>query len=306
MRFDMCRLRWVCLFMITSVCTFAVSACASQRGGPAASVVVRNDAILLVPNIEAGEVGWCVSEPSGYSCPDGPVRTPIIAESWSGESQPPVSEGYALTTGQVATVSIGGRRVRTRYESALPRGLRVVTVEVHGRFGSKLTPIGHLRFLPFDASGKAITERVSSREPFKLPTQPVSDPEHPSDRMCEIRVSAPLRGLAAEKADTVVAVKPYNAPIGNTLASCANTQYRLGGRRLKAAVMLNASYPGTAPGFLPGMRSLSGGAGVFEAPGVEGEMVGRRIRGAWLFVSGSGALEQRLAVLNHLSASVNL
>jgi hypothetical protein len=312
-RLRMVHLRRFCLVGAIGVCVLAVSACASTGDAatdPTAKVVILDEPIRLVPNINTGEVGWCVTDPHGYSCPYGFVRTPVIIASWSRSSPPPVSEGYAVTTSQVVTVSIAGRRVPTRSESVLPRGLRIVTVEVRGTPGrsrsDSRSAAGRLRFTPLNADGEAITELLTSPEPFNLPVEAVADPEHPGNVACEIEVAAPLAGLVAEAASVVREVKPFKSAISSTLAACANTQYRLNGRRVVAAVMISASDPGARPAYLPGMHPIKGHAGVFQTPGIEGQMVGRRISGAWLFVSGGGVLLQRLNLLEHIRAKFEL
>jgi hypothetical protein len=307
----MLYVRQLCLVGAISACVLAVGACSSMGNAvtdsPAAKVVIRDEPIRLVSNTRTGQVGWCVIDPRGYLCPYGFVRTPVIVTSWSGGSPPPVSEGYAITTSQVAAVSVAGRRVPTRSESVLPRGLRVVTVEVRGTPGrsrsDSRSAAGLLRFRPFNASGEAMTERLTRPEPFNLPVEAVPDPEHPGNGACEIEIAAPLTGLVAEKASVVTEVKPYKSAISSTLAACANTQYRLDGQRVVAAVMINASAPGDTPAYLPGMRPIEGRAGVFLTPGIEGQMVGRRIPGAWLFVSGGVGLSQRLNLLEHIRAT---
>jgi hypothetical protein len=305
--------RQFCLVGTISACVLAVSACSSTGSAatdPTAKVVIRDEPIRLVPDIDIGEVGWCVIDPRGYLCPYGFVRTPVIVTSWSRSGPPPVSEGYAVTTSQVVTVSVAGRRMPTRSESALPRGLRVVTVEVRGTHGrprsDSRSAAGLLRFRPFNASGEAIIERLTRPEPFNLPVEAVPDPEHPGNGVCEIEIAAPLAGLVAETASVVREVKPYKSAISSTLAACANTHYRLDGQRDVAAVMIDASAPGTTPAYLPGMRPIKGRAGVFQTPGIEGQMVGRRIPGAWLFVSGGGVLLRRLNLLEHLRATFEL
>lgn len=292
-----------------SASLLAVSAC-SSTGSPATSVVVRDVPVLFIPNIESGEVGWCVSEPNGYSCPDGPTRTPIIAESWNRSYPPPVAEGYVVTTSQVVAVSIEGRRMPTRRESTLPYGLRGIMVEIRGLRGESESTFTkkarRVRIIPYNARGKRIAERPTNSVPFKLPTESVVDAEHPRNGACRIEVARPLAGLAVEEANTVVKVKPYKSLISGTLASCANTRYRLSGQRLVAAIMLDASHPGSQPENLRTMRLLAGHTDVFQTPGIEGEMVAKRIPGAWLFVGGRGELQQRLILLEHLRARVHL
>jgi hypothetical protein len=293
-------------------CILTVSACSSTSSSATNStttVVTRDSPIFLVPNIHVGEIGWCVVEPNGYECLEGITRTPVISESWSRSEPPPVSRGYAITTSQVRTVSVAGRHVPTRSEETLPPGLRVVTVEAYGGRSQSESGNGRARrlhFVPFNARGEVVAERLTSREPGKFSVEAVSNPERPTTGACRIELAAPLTGLVAEAANVAVGVKPYRSAVSGAYASCANTLYQFGDKRLIVAIMLNASDPGATPGDLPGMRPLDGHPGFIETLGIEGEMVGRRLPGAWLVVSGRGVLTQRLKLLEDIRATLNL
>ena len=88
--------------------------------------------------------------------------------------------------------------------------------------------------------------------------------------------------------------------------SCASTEYVLHGQSLEAAVVLDGEHPGSTPAAIPGMESVPGHAGVVQSRAVAEDLVGRRIRGAWLLVEGRDDLRQRLAVLAQLRATVHL
>jgi hypothetical protein len=71
-------------------------------------------------------------------------------------------------------------------------------------------------------------------------------------------------------------------------------------------MLLDAAHPGVTPAPLPGMQPLVGHSGVFIGPGPESGELARRIPGAWLVVADGEDLAQRLVLLEHLQAKVNL
>ncbi len=296
------------LVQAVTVCVLVLTACAS--GHPSAALVVRHDQIRLVPDIEAGEVGWCAVTLKGFTCPDGSTEAPIISESWTRSSPPPITQGYVVTTNQVRAVSInGGHPIATRSESTLPNEFRVVAVEVrdrHGALGSNPRTIRpNVRL--FDGRGRLISERRIRVGLFRLPTAVVPDPDHPTHGACRIEDQpVPIVGLVADEANVATQVIPDKDPLGKAFMSCANTKYHLGGQRLAAAVLLDASHPGLAPPRLPAMRPLAGSTAIVEAPGLEGEMAARRVSGGWLVVEGGNSVGQRVAVVRHLRASIHL
>ncbi len=304
--YDCPMLRLVFVILLVS-CVLGVAACSSS-GHPSASLVIRDKPISLVPDIEAGEVGWCVVTRNSVGCLDGPPREPIVSESWSRSDPPPVSEGSAITISSVRAVLIDGRRVPTRREGALPDGLRTVTVELQGPLSTTFRKqVGNARFAPLNVRGGRITERRISRELFKLPTESVPDPAHPAAGSCRIQVSGRLTEFVAESARVVTQLTPYKSVIRGTFSSCAKTTYRVRGQQIVAAVLLDAAHPGSTPAALPAMQSLQGHHEIFRAPGeFEGDMIARRIHGAWLVVSGPSGVQQRLALLEDLRATIHL
>lgn len=289
------------------ICMLTAAACASSvsRTSP-----VRNDGtVLLVPDIEVGSAGWCVVVPDGFSCPSQPGRSPILFEEWSRTNPPPVAEGYAVTTSEVATVTVaGGHNVATRRESELPDGLRAAFVDIRtAREQSKaqFEKARRPRFSPISASGKVLGERASgTRLLVESPTRTLSNLGARTFGSCRIE-ARPLNGLRAESRSVVTAVKAEGGLLPGALLSCATTEYRLGSGLLLAGVLLDALHPGRPPGPLPAMRPLRGKPGVFEAPDVEGEMICRRIEGGWLVVAKGENLQQGLTLLDNLRAIVN-
>jgi hypothetical protein len=303
------------------VCAIIASACSSSSRAstsPAAvgykSITINPAPIRLVPETEAGIAGWCVAKPNGATCQEGRPREPIIAGSWSSSNPPPVTEGYALTLSQVAAVSVnGGPRIPTRHEAALPDGLRVVAVTIHGVKPPRLSGASKrrrfdLRFTARNVKGEPIVELATPHPRLvatPLPTLSLQDPANPTSGVCRIETATSLAGLVAEGGSVLTQVRPNRGLLGEAFLSCASTGYSLEGWSPVAAILLSASQPGSTPPSLPAMQRLPGHPGIFEAPGSNGEMVARRISGAWLVVE-RAPLQQRLTLLEHLRATLDL
>jgi hypothetical protein len=54
------------------------------------------------------------------------------------------------------------------------------------------------------------------------------------------------------------------------------------------------------------MEPVPGHTDIYQAPGPEGELLGRRIAGAWLVVEKGQGLQQRLGFLEHLRVELEL
>lgn len=306
--------------MLVSACGASVSG--GTGGGSGAAIPYK---VLFVPETTAGWAGWCfgaVGVPGG-ACGNGEQRAPVIEETWNGGDQPSETVGVAVTTDQVARVAIGRVRsgdarvvegtVATRAETELPAGLRVVVARVNGRnlFGSDNGPP---QFIPLSASGSVIPQpsgETASQLMLPIPTRKVSDPANPSRGICEIQIKGRPSDLSASDAKVITEVHGYSGFVGDGFITCASTSYELAGWPLRATVLLSASHPGARPPSLMAMRPLPGHPGVFSVPeggessGPENEQYARRVQGGWLIVS-KAKPAQRLALLEHLSAKVNV
>jgi hypothetical protein len=301
-----------------ALCVAGTASCSSGQ----TSEVVVDEKVLLVPQVRAGWVGWCALLQHGGGC-EASGHSPILVETWGGASPPPVTEGMALTTRQVAALaiyqghglSIHPRRVRyvpwrrwhaisTRTEPTLPDGLRVAVVQLRGLFirPSMLPP----RFVPVNASGKPLAETANPEAiGVETPTRHVSATATTSTGPCRIG-ALHLHGVLAFGAYVILRASSHRGLIGRPFMSCASTLYELAGWRVTAAVLLDAVKPGAVPAMLPNMQPVPRHHGVFQALCSEGEMVARRIPGAWLVATGGNGLQQRLMVLEHLKASVHI
>jgi hypothetical protein len=254
-------------------------------------------------------VGWCVTDTTGngggFSCTIAPTGSdPIIHESWSGFEPPPVTHGLAVTTGEVTAVSVGGGPpIPTRLEPGLPYGLRAVLVEINGKLGSLLGEA--LRFTALDPTGRRLPRPARARrDPERgLPVRAWQRPARPTSGACQLTTDH-VPGLTAQWGASVQRLKSSSGIIGRPYLSCVDTEYYLENWPLDAAVVLDATRPGTPPAPLLRMRPVHGRPGVVQAPGAQKDIVGRRIPGAWLLVEGGSGLRQRLTVLEHLHATV--
>jgi hypothetical protein len=265
--------------------------------------------LVLVAPVQGGLVGWCMAyqtpHRSGGKCPVIPTaERPIVAEAW-GAGATSATEVVMLTTSEVATVSVAGGRspVATRAEAGLPYGLRAAYVEIPG---PEAPPARRPRITPLGAGGQAIAQPGPASTPpgYGLPTRSWQRPAHAPRGVCAISAT-PLSGLSAQSGHVVVALRSFRGIIGRPFLSCVDTEYRLNNALLDAGVVLDAAHPGAVPAALPGMKAVPGHGGVFQAPGWDGRLIGRRTHGAWLLVEGGNGLSQRLTVLEHLRAAVH-
>lgn len=243
---------------------------------------------------------------------------PIVAQGGSGQS-PSVQVGVVLTTSEVAAVSVdGGRAIPTHAESVLPDHLRAAVVEVRNgplenvpRFGVGPRP---LHFVPLDSDGAPIQQVMEPRGSlvFTVPSRKWKDPASPPRGICEIRARH-LGGLMVQGGIVASRIHPHPSLVAQPLLACVSSLYRFEGFSLLASVLLDVAHPGSVPGSLPAMRPLSGHPGVFQAFGgafgglsSNGQILARRIAGAWLVVAEGSGIQQRLTLLEHLSATIHI
>jgi hypothetical protein len=273
--------------------------------------VVRSYDVLLVPQLQAGTAGWCMTVvmPAKRSC--GVPRSsdgPIFAEDCDGDR----SSGFevaVLTASWVPAVSIGGGpAVRTRSEPDMLNGLRAAFVETHFSGRGEL---GCPKAVPLNDDGTTMKARASPRGllAFALPgVRRWQRPGRPVRGLCTITTRR-VRGYSAHWGGVVTRVHPIHGLVGRALLSCADTEYfSREEESMDAAVLLAAAAPGGLPPELPGMKPLAGHHGIFEAPGFGGEIVARRIHEGWLVVEEGGigglGIHEATGLLEDLSAIV--
>jgi hypothetical protein len=280
--------------------------------------VISGKEVRLLPRLGAGEGGWCLTDSpeSPGVCGEGRAfRGPVRAESWSSygsSAQVPVREGIAVTESSVTAVSIeGSPAIPTRAELALPNNSRAVAVEMRGgsvrdQHGFRV-PAYASRFVPLDSRGVPVPqpgEQHIHQLTYRVPIRRWAPPQSAGSGVCQIVVERAGK-FVAQGGAVASRVVAENGLVGRPFFSCASTSYHVGPSAVLASVLLDASRPGTTPASLPAMRPISGHPGFFQAPGVEGGIVARRIPDAWIVVS-RGSLQQRLSLLERLDATVRL
>lgn len=310
-------------------CTSAVFGCSRSATYSAdVSRPAQNSHVLLVPELRGGMAGWCLA--TGYEtrtegssgCGELTTSTgPIFVEKDCDESQAGIHL-YALTTGEVAAVSVyGGTPIPTTTNATLPDGLHAVAIEVLRHNGHPSVGLDCPRMTPLDVDGKPMryAGKRAARLTFasRLPGTkewdrgvPGEHPEwnsrRPAHGACELRATRLPRETSARWGSVATVIRAEKGLVGHALLSCVDvTYFYLGEHALTAAVLLNASHLGATPPPLPGMESLAGHPGIFEAPS---NRFARRIHGAWLVVEEEDDIGPSvpLELLEHLHTTIHL
>jgi hypothetical protein len=267
--------------------------------------------IRLSPSLDGDTYGWCMAvvkvAVAGGSCSATPVASTPLAFIMSESSAKTQRETVVvLTDPWVAAILVNGnRRVSTLALRGLPYGLRVARIVIP--LTARRSPSGRLgvpapalpSFVALDAQGRKLPS------PFEFKR---GAPIHLSSHgPCALN-AAGLPGLTPEWSHVASAITPFAGTIvGRAFLSCIDTEYYLRNSPLDAAILLDASHPGTAPAPIPGLTAVTGEPGYFNGPGdFKGELTAARRGDGWLVVAGGKSLEQRLEVLRHLTASVRL
>lgn len=290
---------------ITVMTTLAVVATLAACSGAIDARATRHQ-VLLVPPLQAGWSGWCFATSTEGGCAAGYTQPPIAAETWSATGPPSVANGYALTAGDVAAISVGGRRrVTTMAAPGLPAGLRVAQIELTA-FNPEREPFP--RFIPLDASHRAMAQSPL-RTPLHNGALEIEDPVQTVNRGREVH-AAPcslaarhLAGLVVGSGSVIRDAHAFTGLIGLGFTVCERMAFDLRGWPLVGVILINASHPGAYPRDLPAMTLTGTGSTTVRAPGPEGELAAKRIAGGWLVVSGANST-QRLALLDHLIGTV--
>jgi hypothetical protein len=271
----------------------------------------------LLPPVQAGTVGWCVSFETGsdssWGCElDAMPGEPILAESWSGSGPPPVALAHALTAANVAAVSLEGVQIPTQARPGLPYGLRAVIVELPGThlLESDLPGRG---LTPLDRSGSQIPRgsKTSRRELLlrqQVGLEPIRSWKRPqaiAQGVCKLS-AAGLAGLTPEWGRVVTHLTPAPGMIGDGFISCVDTEFYFDNWPIDAAVLVDAAHPGAArPVAIPNLTPVRGHPGLLSGKAGNGGLLARRVGEAWVVIEGGSGLAQRLEVMAHLDARVS-
>ncbi len=267
-----------------------VTLAAAQREVGQAGFDVR-----LVPTLSVGYAGWCEipeerGRADGSAC--GPLPNPggPVLQSF-GWGEPGRSVWVAVTEPDVASVQFGDRRVATLSLPGLPYGLRAARL-VDGRPGQ--------RFLAYDAHGKPIPENLAGRPSKQATVRAWRRPERPPAGVCRLGAPSGLHGLETLGGSVALAVNSYVGAIsGHAFTACASAEYRLGGEPLSAVVLVDAAEPASFSALLPGFHAIEHGQRYFA----NGGLTAQRYGGGWIVARQGKDVEQRIALLEHLTAT---
>ncbi len=234
-------------------------------------------------------------------CPTERTGAPILVEHWSIKGHPFVARGYVITEASVVRVGVGrGSTVPTRHDIELPAGLRYAYIEV--KRGKYLWP----HFVAYATNGTqlSVSKRVAPALAYlELPTYVAAGGRNWRRNGCRITTHN-ADGVVISGGSAITMMGRYHTLGEKGFVACASVSYTWRGWSLLAGVLVNASDPGAMPFPLPGAKLMKGHPGIVEAPGFEGPMVGRSIKGGWLLVAKGANTQQRLELLNHINATV--
>jgi hypothetical protein len=256
-------------------------------------------------------------------CGEAAMRgRPIIDAMTAGGSRHQV--GLYLTAPDVAAVRISpAGTVLTAANSQLPDGYRyAVVIEPKGRSGP-VAGSGPWPVAALNRNGRVIPARLVLPSEGEMTVSwqaqrgrsavgPPARSNTPAPAACEIDP----RGLAGAKlyyGAVVVHVHGQPQLDGDPYVSCAYMQLYYRGYTVQAAVLLDARHPGQLPALLPDSVTVRSQPDTVDEPqrSVQQPITARRIGNGWLVVEsisrqGSSTLTERLAVLNKLTACVQL
>ena len=266
------------------------SIAAAQRGAREAGFDVR-----LVPTLSVGYAGWCEipeerGRAAGSACGPLPASAgPVLQAFGWGESRRTVA--VAVTQPEVASVQLGGRRVPTMELPGLPYGLRAARV-LDARPGARL--------FAYDAGGQRISEAPFARPSKEATVRTWRRPGRPPAGVCTLGAPTGLRGVETLGGSVSLSVRPYAGPIhGHAFTTCAAAEYRLRGEPLNAFVLVDAAAPARFAALLPGFHAIEHGQRLFA----DGGLVARRYRNGWIVARQGKSVKQRIALLEHLTAT---
>lgn len=274
--------------------------------------------VYLAPQLEGGTAGWCMAigdtrpDEGGSDCAVPATSTgPIFAQQCLVDQEG--TDVFAFTKSNVAAIEIARHRpIPTLANATLPNSLRAVAVEVQSTAGvSRHRSTRCLSPTPLNSKGDIIDERDAPGVPleFRLPARRWRSPAREPGGGCRITAKAGS-GVTAQWGSVAKGIRAYPQLIGNALLSCANVMYFnvREDRYFDVAVLVDAAHPGSEPAALRDMAPVSGHAGIGQLPGVEGEIVARRIPGAWLVVEESDrlGLATPLALLEDVRVEMEL
>jgi hypothetical protein len=291
-------------------------------------------AIPVIPDLEAGNAGWCaypvfalagavapLPDVGGACAPatarpvtivGGGVPLTNVLNSLSGPraarpngALPSVASleqamrdaswlNFLVISDQVAVVKIGSASFEPQSEPELAPGWRAVVTFTRG-------PITGVLLL--DRRSRPINQWASQRSVDSVPVTTVNPRDLPS-AVCSLG-SSDLPGLGSEW-EVVANATPSRGPRvdQDVLFSCATAWYAFLREHAvySAAILLNAQNPVLRAPNLPGLTPSIRPGDYEEATGTAGQTTARRIGNAWLLVQGPNQ-QLRVARLDNITTA---
>jgi hypothetical protein len=265
--------------------------------------------------------GWCVQVAArgGVSgtCAPPPTTTHPYMETGTGWQLGESSDTtVVVTTPEVAEVVFDrGQRTRTVAMRSLPYGFRVAVLHTPHSSITATRRAGAM-YAPRVREALSGTGTVLSTAPNYGDGIPFHDwGRHSGSRRgsCELAVGK-SSDATAEWGQVGLSIHSYPATlVGPGFLTCADTEYYVPGRGLRAAVLLNAYDPAREPpANIQGLAPIPGLSGYYnsaDAGGMQfGPLTATRQGNAWLIVAGGGrnAEEARIRLLQNLRATVHV
>jgi hypothetical protein len=263
--------------------------------------------VRLVPTLKVAHAGWCVV-PEEQGVADGDAcggvavaSSPFLQVQGWGDVGSGYETSVAVTTPGVAAVMVDGRvRLTPAEVPGLPYGLRAIRVVSHVSRGGSRSP-RHTTIAALDAQGRRLPDnwqQIRRQGTIRTWRAPARAPRG----VCGLR-EAGVPGLLGRGGQVATSIEPFpGALVGEAFVACIDAEYRLRGIPIDVEILLDAAHPGAEPAALPDWKPVPRALGFFS----EGGLMATRVADAWLLVrQGSGPAE-RLRLLRHLSATVDV
>lgn len=251
--------------------------------------------VRLVPTLSVGYAGWCAipeerGRTDGSACGPLPASAgPVLQAFGWGEAGRSVS--IVLTDPDVASIQLGARRVPTMTLPGLPYGLHAARV---------LNAPPGARLIAYDARGRRISEPLFAMPRKQATVRTWRHPSQPPAGVCRLGAPTGLRGVETVGGSVSLSVQPYAGAIpGHAFTTCAAAEYRLGGEPLNAFVLVDAAAPARFAALLPGFHAIEHGQRLFA----DGGLLARRYGNGWILARQGKSVRQRIALLEHLTAT---
>ncbi len=263
--------------------------------------------VRLVPTLKVAQAGWCVV-PEDHGVADGDAcggvavaASPFLQVQGWGDVGSGYETSVAVSTPQVAAVVVDGHvRLTPSEVPGLPYGLRAIRVVSRVSRGGGRSP-QHTTIAALDSQGRQVPDNWQ-----QMPRQGTVRAWRASARaprgVCRLR-EAGVPGLLGRGGQLAISMEPFpGALVGEAFVACIDAEYRLRGIPIDAEILLDAAHPGVQPAALPDWKPVPGAAGVFS----EGGLIATRVADAWLLVRQGSGIAERLRLLRHLSATVDV